>query len=91
MSPWRAHLPRPGRRWQVCTGHVLIHVLRYEYLRLILHRLDQHTMERMLAPPAGYGHLNSLIRLDLTASFVHRLSAAYGGSLGGPRGLCPHP
>ena len=54
--PWRAHLPRPGRRWQVCTGHVLIHVLRYELLRLILHRLGQHTTERVLTPPAEYGH-----------------------------------
>ena len=26
------------------------------------------------APPAGYGHLHLLVRLDLTASFVHRLS-----------------
>ena len=25
-------------------------------------------------PPAGYGHLDLLVRLDLTASFVHRLS-----------------
>ena len=29
-----------------------------ERLRLNLHCLGQHAMERMLAPPAGYGHLN---------------------------------
>ena len=44
-----------------------------ERLRLNLHCLGQHAVERMLAPPAGYGHLNSLIRVDRTASFVHRL------------------
>ena len=27
-------------------------------LRLSLHRLDQHMTEHVLAPPAGYGHLN---------------------------------
>ena len=26
----REHLPRPGRRWQMRTGRVLIHPLRYE-------------------------------------------------------------
>ena len=45
---------------------------------LNLHYLGQHAVERMLAPPAGYGHLNSLIRVDRTASFVHRLVPLLG-------------
>ena len=44
-----------------------------ESLRLNLHCLGPLTVERKWASPAGYGHPNSLIRVDRTASFVHRL------------------
>ena len=49
-----------------------------ESLRLNLHCLGPLTVERKWAPPAGYGHPNSLIRVDRTASFVHRLIPLLG-------------
>ena len=49
-----------------------------ESLRLNLHCLGPLTVERKWAPPAGYCHPNLLIRVDRTASFVHRLVPPLG-------------
>ena len=54
------------------TGQVLIHLRRYFSL------LGPLTVARKWAPPAGYGHINSLSRVALTASFVHRLVPLLG-------------
>ena len=46
----REHLPRPGRRWQMRTRCVLIHVPRYRRLLLNLHRLGPHGPMRLPRP-----------------------------------------